>query len=621
MCGIAGWLGSRLSEPREDIVARILTEQDRRGPDHRGMRVFSGATHHAVLGHNRLAIIDLTAAANQPMQHGAGHHWLTFNGEIYNYLELRDELSALGDRFATTSDTEVLIAAWERYGVRALDRCNGMFAFAMYDEATGELWLVRDRFGVKPVYYAVEGGAFVFASSPGAVARCCGKSPNLSYAARGGAVGIYDDDGDISPYAGVRAVPAGHVLKVECHDGRIALDLWRYYDLEASVADARERLARTPIPSLLAEARALLEGAVSLRLRSDVPVGLSLSGGVDSSSVAALASRHGNLVGFSFGDPSESRSEGPVVAVVASQVGIPVRYVSSAHAHVLADLFDATLAAQDAPFPGCSIIAQFAVCQRARAEGVKVLLGGQGGDEAFMGYHKFRGFRSRELVARGDLAGALRVAWGGLRAISASRFTASSVRRQIARYRRDPRASGVLGTISTAPVPALGYDPQQPLWRRQLRDVTALSLPTLLRYEDRNSMGNSIETRLPFVDFRVVEFGLALPESVKIREGFGKWILREAMAECLPDRVRWSRGKRGFDADQPYAIASGLGAVIRERFNEVSSRLRDVIPAVSLTATEYSDKRLVKDPTAMAEATTLIWLGQRLAGTDFRRGA
>lgn len=614
MCGIAGWLGGRSSESREDLVARILTEQDRRGPDHRGMRTFAGPAHRAVLGHNRLAIIDLSAAANQPMHHGTGHHWLTFNGEIYNYVELRDELSALGDRFATKSDTEVLIAAWERYGVQALDRCNGMFAFAMYDEATGELWLARDRFGVKPVYYAVEGGAFVFASSPGAVARCFGRGPNLAYAARGDAVGIYDDDGDISPYDGVRALPAGCALKVECRNDRIQLDLRRYYDLEARVDVARERLARLPIASVVEETRSLLESAVALRLRSDVPVGLSLSGGVDSSSVAALASRHGNLMGFSFGDPSEPRSEGPVVAVVASQVGIPVRYVPSAHARVLADLFDATLAAQDAPFPGCSIIAQFAVCQRARAEGVKVLLGGQGGDEAFMGYHKFRGFHSRELVARGDLTGALRVAWGGLRAVSASRFTAASVRRQIARYRRDPRAPGVLGTISAAPVPALGYDPRQPLWRRQARDVTALSLPTLLRYEDRNSMGNSIETRLPFVDFRVVEFGLALPESVKIRDGFGKWILREAMADRLPGRVRRSRGKRGFDADQPYAIASGLGAVIRERFNEVSNRLRDVIPAALRPTTHYSDKRLAKDPTAMGEATTLIWLGQRFSG-------
>ena len=615
MCGVAGWFGPRDARLRAATVDRILDEQVARGPDNRATAHLTSVGSQAILGHNRLAIIDLSAAANQPLRRQNSANWITFNGEIYNYLELREQLKSEGVEFTTSSDTEVLLAAWNQYGTQALSRCNGMFAFAVYDSSGGNLWLVRDRFGVKPLYYAIDGQELVFASSQGAVARCLGLPPNVSYATRGAAFGVYDDDTATSAYEGVLAVPAGTFLRARFVDGRLDIESVRYYDLEASVSLQREALATCSVPELIDRTRTLCDRAVQIRLRSDVPVGLSLSGGLDSSTIAALAYSKSRLMAFSFGGPEELLSEGPIVAKLSRFLGTEVRYVSSANGTVLAELFDATLSAQDAPFPSCSVIAQFAVYRRAREEGIKVLLGGQGGDEAFMGYQKFKIFRTQELLSQGRILHAMAMAMGSARSLAASNFGFARIRRQLRRYRGKGPTESVLQMLAKPDVqPYLGYRRTEPLWRRQALDVTRYSLPTLLRYEDRNSMGNSIESRLPFVDYQVVEWGLALPEVVKINKGYGKWILREAVRGQIPEEIRAARWKRGFDANHNFAISSGLGEVVRRRLMEVSSHVEKFVGATLNCKDSYSDERLAAEPSAFTEAVTLIWLGQQLSG-------
>ncbi len=237
-----------------------------------------------------------------------------------------------------------------------------------------------------------------------------------------------------------------------------------------------------------------------------------------------------------------------------------------------------------------------------------------------MGYHKFKIFRASELARRGNIIAATGLGLASLRSLTASGFGIGAVRHQIARYRATQPTDNLLARLASGgSLPQLSRGRHEPLWQHQLRDVTALSLPTLLRYEDRNSMGCSVESRLPFVDYRVVEFGLALPEEVKLRQGYGKWIVREAMKGRIPDSIRTARWKRGFDANHGYAIASGLGNMLRSRLLEAEGELTRLIDVPLNVNSRYSDDRLIEDRSAFGEAVALIWLGQRLGGHRTQR--
>ena len=611
MCGIAGMVGATVST---EVVSAIVVDQASRGPDAQAVVSLVAGNLRVVLGHDRLAIVDLSSAANQPMFDGTGDLCVVLNGEIYNYLELRAELVALEHRFRTASDTEVLLEAWRRWGPGALERLNGMFAFALTDRRTGRVWLVRDRFGVKPLYYAFRDGKLTFASTPRALARALGGfRPNLDYVGRGLDYLVYEDDTDIAPYEGMHAVPPGHF--VEIVSGRLTVEakVHRYYTLEGRVETAIDLVASRTTGVLVSEFVELLQSAVDLRFRADVPVGLSLSGGLDSSSIAVLAARReGEVRGFSYGHPEEPGSEGPTVAMVAERCGVQMTWVRSGTGHDLADQFWATLNAQDAPFSTSSVVAQHAIFRATRALGVKVLLGGQGGDEALMGYDKYRLFRLQSLVARGRILDALGTLPGVVRLLSGSLGT-GQIRRQVSRYGGRPATRRRLPGLPRGLPVQMRFDSTGPLWRRQVTDVLRTSLPTLLRYEDRNSMGNSVESRLPFLDYRIIELGLALPEGLKLRGGWTKWILREGMTGRLPDVVRLSRTKRGFDTDQQHTVRSGLGRLIRQGLDERLGRLRSALgDTTGMTPRDFSDRRLVADPAAMTEAVSLLWLGSKL---------
>ena len=622
MCGVAGVVGTSRAAETERITAMMLRDLAPRGPDNRGMKSIEGGGLCATLGHNRLAIIDLSPAGNQPMSGDDGRLWVTYNGEIYNYLEIRQELARAGADFRTQSDSEVLLAAWARWGEGALDRFNGMFAFALLDAASGAVTLVRDRFGVKPLYYALAGDSLYFASTPGAVARQVGAAPSAAYVARGLASSLFEDEGDLSPYDGVHAVPAGHLVRITRAGLRPVATVVRWYDLGARVARLQEELRGRTDDGLVGMTGDLLASAVRFRLRSDVPVGVSLSGGLDSSTVAALAhASEGRLHGFTFGDRDDPRSEGPIVAELAARTRMQVTYIPSGSGAEVLGLFDATLAAQDAPFTSTSVVAQFSVFRHARSRGITVMLGGQGGDEAFMGYHKFKLFHARELAREGRWAGALAAGWSALRAINASGLAWSTWRRQFARYGRSASSGDLFRPLPLSPGRGLALTPGEGSRKRQAFDITSASLPTLLRYEDRNSMGNSIESRLPFVDYRVVELGLALPTELKIRHGLGKWVLREVTKDLLPPSIRLARGKRGFDADQGYAVRSGLGAHMRERLHGARDRVRDWLKRPLDPARDFPDRRLASDPIAFLEATSLLWLGTLEGGGAARVGS
>lgn len=613
MCGISGGLTVESRRDLQPVVARIVESQTRRGPDASATAVYPFDDRTIVFGHNRLAIIDPEAQSDQPMRNDTHGLTIVFNGEIYNYLELRSELAGLGHVFRTGSDTEVLLAAFAEWREACFARLIGMFAFAILDHGSRMLWLARDRFGVKPLLYWHDGQSLLFASSAPVIARHAGLQPDLAYLARGLQYKYFEDDSAISPFVGLKALEPGHYARIDLRDGRIAVEPRRYYALDAQARALAPDLARARPAELEERLRALLDSACRLRLRADVPVGLSLSGGLDSTSIAGICAPIApNLVGFSFGDPDDRASEGPLVALAARRLDMPVHFIELDDPARLDALFWNTMAAQSAPFPHTSMMAQYAVYERARAEGVKVLLGGQGGDEAFMGYRKFFLFQWQTLLRERRFA-----ALPGFAMDLAPLLPPILKRAGVFWSERKRYSAGATGMAVRLRLPDSGaagprMADSQTILDRQILDVTRFSLPSLLRYEDRNSMGNSIESRLPFMDHRVMEFGLALPVAAKLGRGFGKYILRRAMKGKVPDEIRLSRDKRGFDTRHERWIMAGLGRTIRAGLHDRRAKITEFLPDPQGIDRLFSDEMLARHPQAFKEATSLIWLGDAL---------
>ena len=470
MCGIAGVFTTDAPSLYERQVDRIVDDQHARGPDFRKVTTISGPSAGVVLGHNRLSIIDLSPAGNQPLWDRDGQLCVVFNGEIYNYVELRAELQMLGHRFVSTSDTEVILESFKRWGTDAICRFNGMFAFALYDARDENLYLVRDRFGVKPLYYVTRDSTVHFASTARTMAQQLGLAEDLEYLSCGVRYGLWEHD-EAAPYVGMKALRPGYFLRIEA-TGRAELSysMRPYYDFMERTAALADSLKGLPVRSAAAQLGDLLEDAVRLRLRADVPVAISLSGGLDSSTVAALAAEHhsDHLQGFTFGDPACEGSEGPLVCEFSRMTGIDVTYVWPGIDDIVHS-FDETVAAQVGPFISGSMMAQYLVFQAARKAGFKVLLGGQGGDEAFMGYHKFQVFHLRRLLAQKKYPEVLSFLLSLVPTVIAERSIWAETWSNRQRYLR---RSG-LGTTLQLPDGTLeiGYDPRRPLYERQLADI------------------------------------------------------------------------------------------------------------------------------------------------------
>jgi asparagine synthase (glutamine-hydrolysing) len=616
MCGIAGsWSTKSQTGETRDLIKEIVESQYQRGPDYQAIDTVAGEHANLILGANRLSIIDLSPEANQPMWDNERRYCLVFNGEIYNYVELRKELIALGHSFSTRSDSEVILESFKEWGVRAAERFNGMFAFALFDKGEECLYLFRDRFGVKPLYYFVDDNRLYFASTCGVLARRLRLEPNLDYVARGLRLWVYDY-GELSPFVGLKALKPAHYLRVKVTEvGKLETRMDSYYRLDERVEALIDSLVRKPTQDLIGLVADLLEDAVDVRFRADVPVGISLSGGLDSSTIAALSAsgEHGDVVGFNLGHPNDTSTEGPLAQKLSERIGIKVRSLRP-RAQDIANIYFKILDAQGAPFTSVgSAIGQYQVFQAVKEEGIKVLIGGQGGDEIFMGYRKYLPFRLRRLLQQRRFGEALTFSLGSLpTALVELRRATPMYWRTRRRYTHGSGIDTVL-KLPEAGCEYIGYTPDEPLWVRQLHDVTHVSLPTLLRYEDRNSMGNSVESRLPFLDYRLVEVALALPDAVKLRGGFGKWILREVAREKIPEEIRKARYKRGFDVRESDWFEQGLGAAMRDALRIRLPEIKQFLEPGAKVDELFSDAQLKHRTLASAEATTLIWLGNNIA--------
>ncbi len=622
MCGIAGFVFQKAGVQIPPVSA-ILEQLKHRGPDDQGFLVYS-RNHvrrgrewdettedpEVILLHRRLSILDLSQAGAQPMGTGDARYFITYNGEIYNYVELRRELEDLGYEFESRSDTEVLLAAYAAWGTAALRKLVGMFAFAILDTARRTVFLARDFFGIKPLYYARTDGALVFASELktllefGAVSRQVNADRLFSYLRRG-----LCDFGNETLLAEVLQLPPAHYVEIALDQGPESRPVcyWQPGDEcrnDLSFEQAAEQL------------RALFLKSISLHLRSDVAVGSALSGGIDSSSVV-MAMRYlepnVDLHTFSYIADDQELNEEKWVDVVARASGAQVHKVRPTAAELVED-FDQLSYMQDMPSASTSLYAQFCVFRAAQQNGIKVMLDGQGSDEILGGYPYFRGARLASLVRQKRWA-------------EAAEF--------YSRVARWPGSSGfmLLQNASDHLLPALLQAPLRkmvgkdlvPSWmnltwfrkhgvvphrnrqgyetplvlREKLRRELMEHLPSLLRYEDRNSMAFSVESRVPFLIPELVDFVLSLPENYIIApDGTSKAVFRRAMRGIVPDAILDRKDKIGF-ATPERSWLSAASRWVQEQFDEEDAA---GIPAFRLDVVSHDWQEIQKGRKAFSFA-------------------
>jgi asparagine synthase (glutamine-hydrolysing) len=544
----------------------------------------SGAPRGAdvVLASRRLAIQDRSPSGHQPMASPDGTCWISYNGEVYNFHELRDELEGLGRRFRTGTDTEVVLQAYEEWGLGCLDRFNGMWGFALWDGRDRRLILSRDRYGVKPLYYSWNGARLVFASEIKALLAWpdVSASPDERVLDDYLALGLVDQS-DATFFTGIRQLAPGHTLELQLPGG--APRLRRWYSLPEGGSDDTHDL-----PERFA---ALLEDAVDHRLISDVPVGTCLSGGLDSSAVVCLVDRlldRGRHAGsadrqltFSARYDDPRHDEGAYIDAVVRSTAAE-GHVTYPTGEQLAGHLDELVAQHDEPFWSTSIFAQWLVFRSARESGVVVTLDGQGGDEAAGGYTHYYGPALASLARGGHGRAVVREASAlsrnpGTSLLPLAARTAISLapwelRRRAARRVRRPdwlRESN----RRIAPQAANRRMPRDPLAAQIYRDIV-LGLRPLLRVADRNSMAHSVESRLPFLDFRLLELGYRAPASAKIHDGLTKVMLRKGLGDLLPQTVLDRRDKIGFSTPEDTWFRGPLRAVVEEVLDAASFQAR-----------------------------------------------
>jgi asparagine synthase (glutamine-hydrolysing) len=561
MCGIAGLFHLETPKPVDPARIRLMTDaQAHRGPDGSGVWTAPGVG----LGHRRLSIIDV-AGSPQPMHDGDEALTITYNGEVYNFLEVKAELLAKGHHFRTAGDTEVILAAYREWGAACLSRLNGMFAFAIHDKRDQSLFLARDRMGVKPLHYvAIADGSIAFSSElKGLLANpAVRREPSLQAVEDYFALGYVPDDACF--VAGVMKLPAGHYLHLKLGKPLPAPVQW--WDLDFTTR------ARGSVASLEAELRERLRAAVTSRMVSDVPLGAFLSGGVDSSTVVAFMAEASKApvqtcsIGFDHAPLDET--------AYADQIA--QRFATDHRKRIVAaddyGAIDTLAAAFDEPFADASALPTWRVCQLAR-ETVTVALSGDGADEALAGYRRYKFQYAEERVRHLLPAGLRAPVFGALgrhypKADWAPQvFRAKSTFQALAQDGAEAyaRSVGVIPPDMRGALYADGFSralqghraedryvkamndapARDPLDRAQYADMKIWLPGDILTKVDRTSMAVSLEAREPLLDHRLVEFAATLPVSMRLRRGEGKWLMKKAMEGHLPDNILY-RPKMGF---------------------------------------------------------------------------
>ncbi len=546
-----------------------------RGPDNDAYIIEESAGSLVALGHRRLSVIDLSAAGRQPFVSSDNRYVISYNGEIYNYLELRNELIELGHHFSTRSDTEVLIEAWAEWGVDCLSRLTGMFAFVIWDRVEAVVMLCRDAFGIKPLFYNVQNGMLLFASEIRAVHALRNIPAEINHQrAYEYLVREYYDRNEETFFAGIKQLLPGHTLRYDLEAGQAETPVpWNHFNISENSDLSFEQAAENIRESFLRSVR--------LHLRSDVPLAAMLSGGLDSSSIVCamrMLEPDMDIHTFSFIAPESGKSEEPWVNIINQSVNaIPHKIILSPD-DLSADL-DQLILSQGEPFGSTSLYAQYGVCRAIHSTGIKVILDGQGADGLLAGNVGYPVPRLHSLLETGEFIRAARFLSNWSRWPDRNRIT--ELKRAV-----DEMTTGRVNAL----IRRLGGHPLYPAWvhagklddlgvtvphnriattddargRRltaYLRHViTRRGLTLLLRHADRNSMAFSIETRTPFLAAELARFIMTLPESYLVSDkGETKSVLRSAMRGIVPDAILDRKDKIGFEAPEydwlkPHAV-------------------------------------------------------------------
>lgn len=593
-----------------------------RGPDDGGVVDFG----RLVLGHRRLSVLDTSERGHQPMATPDGRFTLVHNGEIYNFLELAQELQALGHHFQTATDTEVMLAAFQEWGVDAVARFEGIWAFALWDATEERLTLSRDRFGVKPLFLAEGNGFVAFASEVKALLELpwVPRDPNPRAVRTYLAEGLVDHTEETF-FRAIRRLPAAHALTVRGSDRR----LHRYWGPPPLNEDA----GFPPDPGdtrRVEEIRHLFIRSVARQLRTDVPIGSCLSGGLDSSAIVSTASaiRDGRFGSAGLhrrereGVPqlaffAEFRGHGiderPFVDAVVQATGTTLRTTSPDTAAFLRTV-EAVVRQQDEPFVSTSIIAQYHVMQLAHEAGITVLLDGQGADELFGGYPPYLGprlggaLRSLDATAMRFVARQMGETPG--RTLRALRYAMLGLAPR-PRWWHSPTRDGIFGAavrtatgLDLGPTPARGSILARFLWRQ----LAVESLPSLLRYEDRNSMTFAIEARVPFLDRDLAEAALMLPDRLKLDGSARKIALRQAVVDLVPEEVLARRDKVAFQPPQAQWLRAALPAIQGLSTSPMSESLDLLRPGAVASVLDQWSRTSISDDFLWRVVNLELWL-------------
>lgn len=573
MCGIAGIVNLDKNLVDRGVLAAMIAVQKHRGPDDEGIFI----SNNVGLGHARLSIIDLSEKAHQPMMTQDKSLVIIYNGEIYNYIELRNELKTLGHAFRSSSDTEVILEAFKEWGHECPLKFNGMFAFAVYDVKNQELFIARDRFGVKPLYFYSSGNVFLFSSEIKALLM----NKNVKKEVNDEAVFDYLISGygylDISDYTffkGVNKLMPSHYIRLDVRTGKF--EAKRYTDVQGKPLKAG--ISEEGHINAFSE---IFKNAVELRLRSDVKVGISLSGGLDSTSIACIASRAHKgmkLMSFSSVFKEKDADERRYIEKTLMRANLDPVFVSTLSQDVFKSL-EKIIWHQEEPYSTLSILPQWNVMKAAHDRNVKVLLSGQGGDEVLGGYHKYYFYLFADLFASFKWTSMLKEmeiyekkinpgakVWPETIKIALSSRIPAFLKRQAAKYERPPYLNSEFA----------GHFRRKEEAERQFSSIlnNALynglrvsPLPSLLHIDDRASMAHSVETRSPFLDYRLVDCVFSMPTEYKIRNGITKYILRKAMKGIIPDEVLERKDKMGF----PTPLKAWLKTDLKKDAGEILS--------------------------------------------------
>lgn len=549
MCGIAGFIDTKLSGEQSRVVLdKMLQSISHRGPDARG--VYNN--NSVWLGHNRLSIIDLSEEANQPFHYEK--YVIVFNGEIYNYLEIKSDLIKQGHSFRTNSDTEVICAAYKKWGADCVKQFMGMWAFVIYDTENGDIFCSRDRFGIKPFYYMMSEGRFYFASEIKALKQ----SPifrndiNLKQVARGLQLGwlSYDDE---TYFEKIKQLPAAHSLICRKDKGEININ--RYWDVTTG------NYSSLNFEEKKNTFRKLFENSIKLHLRSDVPVASCLSGGLDSSAIVSMVQelnpKHLYKSFSIYYDGDGDVDERPFInEVIKKFPAIDPYYFKPANEDV-GEAFVKAMRHADVPAAGSSFISQYFLMQLIAKHKIKVVLDGQGSDEYLGGYMHTYYRIVADMMARAEFSTALRItkdvnrnqgkSFIGLLA-HLGKSTMSLLCDEQRLYNTEykyyhPFTSNISTSKEVFQLKNVSGNRTDNFLYHLLFTT---SLPSLLQYEDRNSMAFSIESRVPFLDHRLVEFAFTLQNQDKVNSTGTKYILRESLKGILPDAVYNRKDKKGF---------------------------------------------------------------------------